>query len=258
MCGNRRCRQEVEAGDRFASLATTARENYPLCRTVESVEKPDFDAGALQGSCENSGIGAAVVVRVDDLGVEGFDCIGGFFRRHRKRNHADESRVNIFQGAHFGSDFGISRDIESRAAIIEEITVAATVFAVDRVGRGATPLVVYRDGLDDLAVPLRDLAVRDGAGGGESFDDVGGRQNLSVRRADGGWHWFLLRAVSVLHAGAPAGWLGTIIDIDAERRAREALTASEARARSIANAIPQLIGITDCVQATETLGKLIK
>src|ERR1700730_6191364 len=65
-----------------------------------------------------------------------------------------------------------------------------------------------------------------------------------VRRADGGWHWFLLRAVSVLHAGAPAGWLGTIIDIDAERRAREALTASEARARSIANAIPQLIGIT--------------
>jgi PAS domain S-box-containing protein len=64
-----------------------------------------------------------------------------------------------------------------------------------------------------------------------------------VLRADGSWHWFLLRAVSVQHDGVPAGWLGTIIDVDAERRARDALTASEARARSIANAIPQLIGI---------------
>ncbi len=65
-----------------------------------------------------------------------------------------------------------------------------------------------------------------------------------LRRSDGGWRWFLLRAVAVRREGAPAGWLGTMIDIDAERRARNALMASEARARSIADAIPQLIGIT--------------
>jgi PAS domain S-box-containing protein len=65
-----------------------------------------------------------------------------------------------------------------------------------------------------------------------------------LRRADGAFHWFLMRAVAVPHEDGQAEWLGSIIDIDAERRAREALIASEARARSIANAIPQLIGIT--------------
>jgi PAS domain S-box-containing protein len=65
-----------------------------------------------------------------------------------------------------------------------------------------------------------------------------------IRRADGGYHWFLMRGVAVETGGKREGWLGTAIDVDAERRTRDELVEAEARARSIANAIPQLIGIT--------------
>jgi PAS domain S-box-containing protein len=65
-----------------------------------------------------------------------------------------------------------------------------------------------------------------------------------IRRADGGYHWFLMRAVPVHDHDGFAGWLGTVVDVEAERRTRDELLASEARAVSIANAIPQLIGIT--------------
>jgi PAS domain S-box-containing protein len=66
-----------------------------------------------------------------------------------------------------------------------------------------------------------------------------------IRRADGSYHWFLMRAVHVYQEdGRSAGWLGTVVDVDAELRTRDELVASEARERSIANAIPQLIGIT--------------
>ncbi|HEY4441723.1 MAG TPA: SpoIIE family protein phosphatase [Candidatus Elarobacter sp.] len=61
-----------------------------------------------------------------------------------------------------------------------------------------------------------------------------------IRLRDGDHHWFLLRAIPVGEA-----WLGTAIDVDAERRAREALIAAESRARTIADAMPQLTGITD-------------
>lgn len=65
-----------------------------------------------------------------------------------------------------------------------------------------------------------------------------------IRRADGVYRWFLMRGVPVEINGTRAGWLGIVVDIDAERSARDELVASEARARSIADAIPQLIGIT--------------
>ncbi|MEA2721707.1 MAG: hypothetical protein QOJ39_3571 [Candidatus Eremiobacteraeota bacterium] len=65
-----------------------------------------------------------------------------------------------------------------------------------------------------------------------------------IRRADGAYHWFLMRAVPVTEDGAFSGWLATAVDVHAERRVRDELLASEARAVSIANAIPQLIGIT--------------
>lgn len=65
-----------------------------------------------------------------------------------------------------------------------------------------------------------------------------------IRRADGDYHWFLMRAVPVTdEGGRPTGWLGTVVDVDAELRMRDELIVSEARTRSIANAIPQLIGI---------------
>jgi PAS domain S-box-containing protein len=68
--------------------------------------------------------------------------------------------------------------------------------------------------------------------------------HLRVRRADGAYRWFLMRAVPVAQVAARTGWLGILVDIDVERRVQEELAGAEARARAIANAIPQLIGIT--------------
>ena len=65
-----------------------------------------------------------------------------------------------------------------------------------------------------------------------------------IRRADGAYHWFLMRTVPVRDERGFAGWLGTVVDVDAERRTQDELLASQARTVSIANAIPQLIGIT--------------
>ncbi|GAC1570997.1 MAG: hypothetical protein NVS3B7_00540 [Candidatus Elarobacter sp.] len=65
-----------------------------------------------------------------------------------------------------------------------------------------------------------------------------------LRRGDGAYPWFSMRAVPVMRDDVLTGWLATVTDVDAERRARDELVVSERRARSIANAIPQLIGIT--------------
>ncbi len=65
-----------------------------------------------------------------------------------------------------------------------------------------------------------------------------------VRGADGQYRWFLARSVSVVVDGGISGWIATIVDIDAERRMRDELVGSEARARGLADAIPQLIGVT--------------
>ena len=74
---------------------------------------------------------------------------------------------------------------------------------------------------------------------GERFSE-----HFRIRRADGAYRWFLMRAVPVEQNGAHAGWLGILVDIDVERTIQDELAGAEARARAIANAIPQLIGIT--------------
>ena len=68
-------------------------------------------------------------------------------------------------------------------------------------------------------------------------------EHFRIRRADGAYRWFLMWR-PVAHDGARAGWLGTLVDIDVERTIQDELLGAEARARAIANAIPQLIGIT--------------
>ena len=91
---------------------------------------------------------------------------------------------------------------------------------------------------DDREIPRRDWR--------KARDAPGTRlaSQFRVRCADGEFRWFLMRAVPVQCEATVTGWLATITDIDAERAIREELVASEARARSIADAIPQLIGIT--------------
>ena len=69
-------------------------------------------------------------------------------------------------------------------------------------------------------------------------------EHYRIRRTDGSYRWFLMRGVPVEQNGEQAGWLGILVDIHAERSTRDELVAAEARARTIANAIPQLMGIT--------------
>ncbi len=65
-----------------------------------------------------------------------------------------------------------------------------------------------------------------------------------VRRADGCYRWFVARAVSVMVDGGVAGWIATIVDVDAERRLHDDLVASESHARALADSLPQLVGVT--------------
>jgi PAS domain S-box-containing protein len=65
-----------------------------------------------------------------------------------------------------------------------------------------------------------------------------------LRCADDAFRWFLMRAVPVVRDGPANTWLATMTDINDERRIRDELVVAEARARSIADAIPQLIGVT--------------
>ena len=67
--------------------------------------------------------------------------------------------------------------------------------------------------------------------------------HFRIRQPDTTYRSYLVRTTPV-GAGPRAGWLTTAVDVENERRANEELFATQARELSIANAIPQLIGIT--------------
>ena len=90
---------------------------------------------------------------------------------------------------------------------------------------------------DDVDVPR--AAWREAVASARAFSS-----EFRLRLADGTHHWFLMRATPVDREGTIAGWLAVMTDIDAERRSRDELVTSEARGRSIANAMPQLVWIT--------------
>ena len=108
---------------------------------------------------------------------------------------------------------------------------------------GTSERVLTRDAF--LALMHRDDAARVRATWAGRDPAVPFAAECRLRCAGGEYRWFLLRAASVPRDGMHAGWLGTMIDVEDERRVRDDLVAAEARARSIADTIPQLIGITD-------------
>lgn len=68
------------------------------------------------------------------------------------------------------------------------------------------------------------------------------RQEMRLRRADGAYRWFLVQARPLRDAsGRAVQWFGAATDIHEQRSALEALRRSEARFRTLSEAIPQLV-----------------
>ncbi|GGC51715.1 hypothetical protein GCM10011504_32710 [Siccirubricoccus deserti] len=67
-----------------------------------------------------------------------------------------------------------------------------------------------------------------------------------IARPEGGWRWTVARGVPLRDAaGEIREWVGTNTDIEDRRRAEAALRASEARFRTLAEAMPHLVWQTD-------------
>jgi PAS domain S-box-containing protein len=88
---------------------------------------------------------------------------------------------------------------------------------------------------DDLSLTL--AAVDHTLGTGDPL-----QVEYRLRRKDGQYRWHIGRAVPLRDGdGRIAKWFGTAIDIDEQKRAEEALRASEVRNRAIADALPDLL-----------------
>jgi PAS domain S-box-containing protein len=69
---------------------------------------------------------------------------------------------------------------------------------------------------------------------------------LRYRREDGAYRWYVARAEPLRDSsGTVTGWVGTSIDIHDRKEAETALRESEAQFRTMADAVPQIIWITD-------------
>jgi len=69
---------------------------------------------------------------------------------------------------------------------------------------------------------------------------------LRIRRHDGVYRWFLVRAVPLLDAaGEITRWIGTTTDIHEQKLLEEALRQSESQYRQLTEAMPQLAWIAD-------------
>jgi PAS domain S-box-containing protein len=79
---------------------------------------------------------------------------------------------------------------------------------------------------------------------------------VRYRRHDGAYRWYVARAEPIRdEAGAITTWVGSSIDIHDRKEAETALRASEARFRLMADAVPQIVWITDADGRAEFFNK---
>ncbi|HEX5689987.1 MAG TPA: PAS domain S-box protein, partial [Roseiflexaceae bacterium] len=83
-----------------------------------------------------------------------------------------------------------------------------------------------------------------------AFRDHGTIDRIAIEhriiRADGSLRWVLVRGEAIYDGGAlPVRLIGTIVDITERKQVEEAMQASEARYRQLADAMPQLVWISD-------------
>ena len=80
--------------------------------------------------------------------------------------------------------------------------------------------VVHPDDLPRVMASVREHIAR-----GDVWEDT-----FRLRRSDGGWGWFLARAIPIRDdAGRVARWFGTATDVTAQRAAEDALRAADRR-----------------------------
>jgi two-component system, sensor histidine kinase and response regulator len=73
-------------------------------------------------------------------------------------------------------------------------------------------------------------------------EGVGHDMEYRIRGADGRYRWFKSRGLPVRdESGRVVQWLGTITDIDDQKRAEEALREGERRFRTLAEALPHMV-----------------
>jgi PAS domain S-box-containing protein len=106
----------------------------------------------------------------------------------------------------------------------------------DDVGHGAWERVIHPDDYGELFARWQRAGERGEPGEGEA----------RLRRADGVYRWHLARTVPVRGAdGTVEAWVLTAIDIDDMRRAEEERRRTEQRYRSLAEALPALVSLSD-------------
>ena len=79
-----------------------------------------------------------------------------------------------------------------------------------------------------------------------------------IRRFDGEYRWFLIRALPLTDAsGQVIGWAGLNIDIEDRKRAEQALRARELELRDVLERVPGFVAVADSQGRTEYASKRI-
>ncbi|WP_169804520.1 PAS domain S-box protein [Sphingomonas pituitosa] len=79
---------------------------------------------------------------------------------------------------------------------------------------------------------------------------------VRYRRSDGAYRWHVARAEPILdETGGITTWVGSSIDIHDRKETENALRSSEAQFRLMADAVPQIVWITDAEGQTEFFNK---
>jgi PAS domain S-box-containing protein len=134
---------------------------------------------------------------------------------------------------------------DGRAEFCNQRWLDYTGMSLDEVSGKELAAVIYHEDKSDLVEKWRAAVTQ-----GDSFE-----AEARVRRADGSYRWFLIRAVPLREAkGGISRWCGTNIDIEDLKRAQEEITErkraeerlreSEARFQAMADTAPVMIWLT--------------
>src|SRR5882762_1177467 len=150
-----------------ATRLSCARSATTLNLFRVPIEQPDLNCGSLQSFLKHCEVGTAIMIRNDNLWMEGSDRVRGLLGRHRVGQiHADERYIDVIERAHFGDTLGVAREVEALSAIGEDVAVAAPL-VVEELSRSRAALqVIGGNSLKGPALPGFAVSIGHGLGGG--------------------------------------------------------------------------------------------